>query len=217
LGWPPTLHWVTISCLALSSTAPSAASYVIYFVWDSSKGKSTGSDLHFTYKRYYNLVCVLKQSNLGWPPTLHWATISCLPLSTSCPSTASKEIYFVCDSSKGKSEGKSTGSDHHFTYKRYYNLVCVLKQSNMGWPPTLHWATISCLPLFTSCPSTASKEIYFVWDSSKGKSDVSGHHLTYTRYYNLICVLWRSNSGWLPISQGHDIMSSAVLHRTNRC
>jgi len=76
---------------------------------------------------------------LGLPPKLHWATISCLALfftaSTSCPSAASNEIYFVWDSSKGK----STGSDHHLTYKRYYNLVCVLKRSNLGWPrPPYH-------------------------------------------------------------------------------
>ncbi len=31
------------------------ASDQIYFVWDSSKGKSTGSDRLLTYKRYYNL------------------------------------------------------------------------------------------------------------------------------------------------------------------
>jgi hypothetical protein len=49
----------TISCVALCPSASSAASDQLYFVWDSRKGKSTGSDHHLTYKRYYNLVCLL--------------------------------------------------------------------------------------------------------------------------------------------------------------
>jgi len=119
-GLAASTTWATMSYLALSSYASTAASDQIHFVWDSSKGKSIGSDHPFTYKRHYNLVCALRRFNLGWPPAPHWTTISCLAPPTSASTAASLQIHFVWDSSKRK----STGSGHHPTYKRYYNLVC---------------------------------------------------------------------------------------------
>jgi hypothetical protein len=41
------------------------------------------------------------------------------------------------------SQGKSAGSDHRLSHKRYYDLVCVVRRSNLGWPPAPHWVTIS--------------------------------------------------------------------------
>jgi len=195
LGWPPAPHWVTISCVALSTTSSTTASDQIYFVWDSSKGKSTGSDLIPAYKRYYNLVCVLRRSNLGWPPAPHWATISYVALSTTSWTTASDQFNFVWDGSKGK----STGSDRLLTYKRYYNLVCVLRWSNLGWPPAPHWATIAYVALSATSWTGASDQLYFDWIYSKGKTTGSDH-LPPTNHtkYNLICVLMRSNLGWPP-------------------
>jgi hypothetical protein len=125
---PQPLHWAAILCVALSTSASSGASDQSYFVWDSSKRKSTGSDHLLTYNRYYNLVCVQRKSDLGWPQSPHWATISCVALSTSASSGASVRLYFVWESSKRK----STGSDHLLTYKRYYNLVCVRMRSDLG-------------------------------------------------------------------------------------
>jgi cell division protein YceG involved in septum cleavage len=129
LGLPQAPHSTTTNP-ALSTSASSAASAQIYFVWDSSKGNSTGSDHLLTYKRYYNLVYVLRRSNLGLPQATHSTIISYPALSTSASSAASAQIYFVWDSSKGN----STGSDHLLTYKRYYNLVYVLRRSNLGLP-----------------------------------------------------------------------------------
>jgi hypothetical protein len=134
LGLLPSPHSATISCLTLFLFTSSAASDQLYFVWDSSKGTSTGSDHLLIYKRYYNLVCVLRRSNLSWLPSPHSATISCLALSSSTSSAASDQLYFVWDSSKGK----STGSDHLLVYKRYYNLVCVLRRSNLSWLSSPH-------------------------------------------------------------------------------
>jgi acid phosphatase family membrane protein YuiD len=200
----------TISCLELSSSTSSAASDQLYFDWDSSKGKSTSSDHHLIYKRYYNLVCVLRRSNLSWLPSPHSATISCLALLSFTSSTASDQLYFVWDSSKGK----STGSDHRLVYKRYYNLVCVLRRSNLGWLPSPHSATISCLTLLSFTSSAASDQLYFVWDSSKGKSTGSDHRLVY-RYYNLVCVLRRSNLSWLPSPHSATISCLTLLSFTS--
>jgi len=44
-------------------TASTAASDQIYFVWDSIKGKLTGSDHLLAYGRHDNLVFVLERSN----------------------------------------------------------------------------------------------------------------------------------------------------------
>jgi hypothetical protein len=112
-------HWATESCLVLSASSSSTASDHLCFCWDSSKGKSTGSHRHLDYKRYYDLVCIVMRSNLVWSPAPHWATISCLVLSTSSSSAASDQLCFGWDSSKGK----STGSHRHLAYKRYYDLV----------------------------------------------------------------------------------------------
>ena len=139
MGWPPPPRWATISCVAPSTSASNAASDQLCFVWDGSKGKSTGSDHLLTYKGYYNLVCVLRRSNLNLPPPPHWATISCVALSTSASTAASDQLCFVWDSSKGK----STGSDHRLACGQHHNLVCVLRRSNLGLPQAPHWATIS--------------------------------------------------------------------------
>ena len=149
-----------------------------------------------SYKRYYNLICVVMRFNLGWPLAPHWATISHVRLPIYAPTTASDQLYFVWDSSKGK----TTGSDHCLSYKRYYNLICVVMRSNLlGWPPAApHWATITYVALSIYAPSAASDQLYFVWDSSKGKSTGSDHCLSYKRYYNLTCVVMRSNLGWPP-------------------
>jgi hypothetical protein len=54
--YPRAPHQATISMyIALSSLASTAASDQKCFVWDSSKGKSTGSDHCLTCKWYYNL------------------------------------------------------------------------------------------------------------------------------------------------------------------
>jgi len=173
LGWPPAQYWENISYAVMSSCASTGSSDQLNFVWDSSKGKSTWSNYRLTYKRYYNLVCVLRRYKLGWPPAPLWASISCLALSISSATGASDEVYFVWDSSKGK----STGSDHRLTYKRYYNLVCVLRRSNLGWPPVPLWASISCLALSISSATGASDQLNFVWDSSKVKSKLSSLYL----------------------------------------
>ena len=46
LGLPPAPHRATISYLAMSTSLSTAASDQLYFVWDSSRGKSSGSDHH---------------------------------------------------------------------------------------------------------------------------------------------------------------------------
>jgi uncharacterized DUF497 family protein len=171
LGLEP--HWATILCVALSTSSPTGASDQLKFVWDSSKGKSTGSDHLHAYNQCYNLVCVLRRSNLGLGLAPHWSTILCVALSTSSPTGASDQLKFVWDSSKGK----SSGSDHFLSYNRYYNLVCDLMWSNLGLGLEPHWATISCVALSTSSPTGASDQLKFVWDSNKGKSTGSDHHL----------------------------------------
>jgi hypothetical protein len=173
LGWSQAPHWSTILCVALSTSSPAGASDQLLFVWGISTGKSTGSDHLHAYNRYYNLVCVLMWSNLGLGLEPHWATILRVALSTSSPAGASVQMKFVWGSSKGK----STGSDHLHAYNRYYNLVCVLRRSNLGLGLRPHWSTIFCVALSKSSPTGVSDELKFVWDSSKGKSTGSDHHL----------------------------------------
>jgi hypothetical protein len=96
----------------MSTSAPTGASDQFYFVWDSSKGKSTGSDHPRPYQRRYKLICVLLRYNLGRLPAPHCAAISYVTMSTSASTGASDQFYFVWDSSKGK----STGSDHPLPY-----------------------------------------------------------------------------------------------------
>jgi hypothetical protein len=105
MGWSQAPHWSTILRVALSTSSPAGASDQLKFVWDSSKCKSTGSDHLHAYNRYYNLVCLLRRSNLGLVLEPHWATILCVALSTSSPTGASDQLKFVWDSSKGKSTG----------------------------------------------------------------------------------------------------------------
>jgi catechol-2,3-dioxygenase len=128
LSWSPAPHWATISYVALSTSASTGAGDIYYFVLDSSKGKSTGSDLWLACKGYYNLVSVLRRFNLGCSPAPHWATISYVALSTSTSTGAGDIYYFVWDSSKSK----STSSALWLAYKRYYNLVSVLRRFNLG-------------------------------------------------------------------------------------
>jgi hypothetical protein len=174
-GWPPAPHWATTSYLALSTSASCGASDQIYFVRESNKLKSTGSDHLLTYLRHYDLVWVRMRSNCGWPAAPHGATISSLALSTSASTDASDQIYFVWDSSKRK----STGSDHLLTYIRHYDLECVWIRFNCWLPQAPHWATTSYLALSTSASSDASDQIYFVWDRGNHKSTGSDHLLTY--------------------------------------
>jgi hypothetical protein len=142
-------------CVALSTSSPAGAIIQMKFVWDSSRGKSTGSDHLHAYNRYCNLVCVLRRSNLGLGLAPHWATILCVALSTSSPAGATVQLKFVWVSCKGK----STGSDHLHAYNRYYNLVCVLRRSNLGLGLEPHWATILCVALSTSSPAGASDQL----------------------------------------------------------
>jgi len=67
-------------------------------------------------------------SNFGWPSAPHWATMSCVTLSTSTPSAASDQFYFVWDISKSK----ATGSDHLLAYKRFYNLIFAIEDVQFG-------------------------------------------------------------------------------------
>jgi len=138
LGLPPAPLWAAISRLALPTCASNGASDQLYFPWDSSKRKSTGSDHPITYKRYYNPVLELRRSSLGLPPAPLWAAISRLALPTCASTGASEKLCFVWDSSVRK----STGSDHPLTYKRYYNPVCALRRSSLVFPPAPLWAAI---------------------------------------------------------------------------
>jgi hypothetical protein len=97
LGWPPAPHWANISSVAMSIFVSSSASDQLYVVWDSSKDKATGSDNRLAYKRYYNLVRVVRRSNLGWPPAPHWANISSVAMSISTSTAASDQVYVVWD------------------------------------------------------------------------------------------------------------------------
>jgi len=108
LGWSPAPHWATTSYLALPTCASTGASCPLYFVWDGSKRKSTGSDHPILLQRHYKLVCVRMRSNLGWPQAPHWATISYLALPTCASTGASEQLHLVWDISKRK----STGSEH---------------------------------------------------------------------------------------------------------
>jgi hypothetical protein len=109
VGLPPSPHSASISCVVLSTSAPTGASDQLYFVWDSSKRKSTGSRHRLTYTRYYNLVCVRRRSTMGLPPAPRSVSISCVALSTSASTGASDHLYFGEDSSTGK----SNVSRHH--------------------------------------------------------------------------------------------------------
>jgi hypothetical protein len=112
LGWPPARHRATISSLALSACASPGVSDQLYFVWESSKRKSTGSDHLLTYLRHYDHECALIRFNCGLSQEPHWATTSYLALSTCASTDASDQIYYV----KERNKRKSTGSDHPLTY-----------------------------------------------------------------------------------------------------
>jgi hypothetical protein len=165
LGWPPAPapHWATISCVSLFIYASTAASDRLYIVCDGSKGKSTGSDQLLNYILFYNFVCQLRRSNLGRPPSPHWATISCVALSISASTVAIDRLYVIGDNNKGK----STGSFHLLNYKLHYNFVCELMRSNLGWPPSSDWAKLSSSSLFISASTGPFDDLLFGWDSSK--------------------------------------------------
>jgi hypothetical protein len=130
---------------------------------------------------------------LGCPPAPHSAAISYLVLSTFPSTAASDQSCLHWDRSRGSSKRKSTFSDHLLTCKRYQNFVCVLRRSDLCLPAAAHWATISCVELSTSASTAASDQLHFVWNGSKRISTVSDHLLTCKRYYNLVCVLRRSD------------------------
>jgi hypothetical protein len=118
LGWPPAPHWAAFSFVALSTSASTGARGQLYFVWDSSKGGSTGSDHLLSNTRHYNLIWVRLRSDLGWPPAPHWAIISYVAWPTcTCTCGTSSNRFFVWDSTKGK----PTGSYHHFILQQHRN------------------------------------------------------------------------------------------------
>jgi len=152
LGLPPAPHWATISCVALSTSSSTVSRDQLYFVWDSSRVKSTGSDLLLTYKPYYNLICVLMRSNLGWSPAPHWATISCVALS-SCSTAARDQLYLVGIVVKVNQPAQTIflpTNDTTTSYVYWWGSMW-----NLGSSPAPHWVTISCVALFI--PST----VYF--------------------------------------------------------
>jgi hypothetical protein len=59
----------------------------------------------------------------------------------------------------------------------HYNLVCVLRRSDFGWPPAPHWASISYVALSLSASTAARDQTNLVWDRIKGKSTGSDHRL----------------------------------------
>jgi len=61
-------------------SSSSGAGQQIQFVWERNKNKRAGSSHHNTYKRHYNILCVVMRANLGRPPAPHWAIISYLVL-----------------------------------------------------------------------------------------------------------------------------------------
>jgi len=52
-----------------------------------------------------------------------------------------------------------------------------IMRTNLGWPPAPHWPTLSCVALSVLASTAASDQLYFVWDTSRGKSAASDHHL----------------------------------------
>jgi len=146
------------------------------------------------------------RSNWGRPPAPQWAAILFVAMCTCASTGASNQIYFIWDRSKGK----SSVTDHHFVYKCYYNLVCVVMRSNWGRPPAPQWAALLCVAMCTCSSTGASDQIYFIWDRRKGKSSGSDHPLVYKRYCNLVCVVMRSNWGWPPAPQWATILCVAM-------
>jgi hypothetical protein len=173
LGWPPATFWDSKSSVALSTCSSAGASDQLYFVSDSSKGKSTGSGHHLVWKGHYNLVFVQMRSNWGWPSATLLTAISYLALFTCASAGASDQLYFVWDGSKDK----STCSGHHLVWKGHYNLVFVQMRSNLGWPSATFGDSKSSVALSTSASAGASDQLYFVWDSSKRKLTAIYHHL----------------------------------------
>ena len=157
MGRPPSPHWDTISYKALLRCASTGPCVHLHFHWDSRKGKLSGSGLLLNHKRYCNLVYVRRSSSLSRPPAPHWATISNIAL-LRCASTGPCDAFhFRWDSRKGK----STGSDHLYNHKRYYNLVCVRRRSDLGRPPAPHWAATSYNALLPCASTGASAQLHF--------------------------------------------------------
>ena len=65
-------------------------------------------------------------------------------------------------------------------------LVCVRMRSNLSLPPAPHRATISYLAMSTSLSTAASDQLYFVWDSSRGKSSGSAQTIISRRAVTII-------------------------------
>jgi hypothetical protein len=100
LSWSHEPNLTTISSLALSASASTRSCDQLYSVWDSSKGKSTGSGHPLAQKWLYNLVCILRRSKL------QFGLVNSITICASAG--ASDQVHLVWDSNKGK----STGSDH---------------------------------------------------------------------------------------------------------
>jgi len=118
------------------------------------------SILPLAYKQHSNW------SRLGWPPAPHSANISYL---THRPQWQKPLLVTNCTLFGIVVKVNSTGSDYHLERRQHHNLVCVLSRTNLGLPPAPHWATISYLTPSTLASNAASDQLYFVWDSSKGK------------------------------------------------
>jgi hypothetical protein len=149
-------------------------------------------------------------------PAPHCAAISFVALPTSASTGASDQFYFVWNSSKGE----STGSDHLLTNKRRYNLIHVLRRSDLRLLPAPHCAAISFVALPTSASTGASDQFYFVWDSSKGESTGSDHLLMSPQHYILVCVRMRSNLEFglaASTTLGRHIVCSIAHIGLNRC
>ncbi len=115
----------TISCVAQWTSASTGASDQFYFVWDSSNGKSTGSDLRLrpssqpqtihtttSYKYWGGPFGACRQHHIGPPYRLYNALDIRL-------NRCWWPIILGWDGKKGK----STGPDLLLTDRRYYNLV----------------------------------------------------------------------------------------------
>ena len=160
LGLPPSPHWAVITYAMTVISSSSGAGQQIQFVWDSRNNKQAGPSRHNTYKRHYNIICVVMRADLGWPPASHWAAITYAMTVISSSSGAGQQIQFVWDSRNNKQAGPS----RHNTYKRHYNLVCVVMRADLGWPPASHWAAITYAMTVISSSSGAGQQIQLVSD-----------------------------------------------------
>jgi hypothetical protein len=76
LGWPPASHWAAITYAMTVISSSSGAGQQIQFVWDSRHNKWDVTSRHNTYKRHYNILCVVMRENVGLPQSPHCAAIT---------------------------------------------------------------------------------------------------------------------------------------------